>query len=210
MMMRAFSLSQTSKQKLVTFLESKIGIDTDPKVTEYLFIPDPDEDTWTNFVAHLRKRYGRTRRQQVQSLISGTEFDGLQPSAVVALMKEKAGKVSVDDIIKEHIYRRLPVELQRQLAQDHETMTSAELAEAADAFYDKDGRPLHQSTTTGVNMIGGGVSNAPSTPTRASTTSNTSNGFTAAFTVDDHSDINAVRQRQQQKQRHNNNQSTNS
>ena len=85
------------------FLESKIGIDTDPKVTEFLFIPEPDEETWNAFTTHLRKRYGRTRRQQVASLITGTEFDGLQPSAVCALMKEKAGKVSVDDLIKEHI-----------------------------------------------------------------------------------------------------------
>ena len=201
------------------FLESKIGIDTDPKVTEFLFVPDPDETTWTSFITHLRKRYGRTRRQQVQSLITGTEFDGLQPSAVVALMKEKAGKVTVDDIIKEHVYRRLPVELQRQLAQDHETMTADQLAEAADAFYDKDGKPIHSSTTTGVNMIGGGVSNAPSTPTlpsnsssRPSTASSipsSSNGFTAAFNNVDNNDINAVRQRQQQKQRYNNNNNNN-
>ena len=191
------------------FLESKIGIDTDPKVTEYLFIPDPDEDTWKSFTAHLQKRYGRTRRQQVQSLITGTEFDGLQPSAVVALMKEKAGKVTVDDIIKEHVYRRLPVELQRQLAQDHETMTSSELAEAADAFYDKDGRPIHSSTTTSVNSIGGGGSNAPSTPTRPSNSSSNNNGFTAAFNADDDNDINAIRQRQQQKQRYNNNNNNN-
>ena len=190
------------------FLESKIGIDTDPKVTEYLFIPDPDESTWNSFIAHLRKRYGRTRRQQVQSLITGTEFDGLQPSAVCALMKEKAGKITVDDIIKEHIYRRLPVELQRQLAQEHESMTSAQLSELADSFYDKDGKPLHSSTTTSVNNIGGGVSNASSTPTLPPNASNSSS-FTAAFNNDDSNDVNFVRQRQQQKQRYNNNNNNN-
>ena len=197
------------------FLESKIGIDTDPKVTEFLFIPDPDEGTWTDFVTHLRKRYGRTRRQQVQSLISGTEFDGLQPSAVCALMKEKAGKVTVDDIIKEHIYRRLPVELQRQLAQEHESMTAAQLSELADAFYDKDGRPIHSSTAASVNNIGGGVSNnafnpnassnAPSRPSAASSSSSSSNAFTGAFSNDDSNDVNVIRQRQAQKQRYNNN-----
>ena len=196
------------------FLESKIGIDTDPKITEYLFVSDPDENTWTAFVDHLKKRYGRTQRQRVQSLISGTEFDGLQPSAVCALMKEKAGKVTVDDLIKEHIYRRLPVELQRQFAQEYETMTSSQLSELADSFYDKDGRPLHSSTTTSVNTIGGGVSNAPSTPTlhqhyssrpsAAPNSSSSSNGFTGVFN-DDNNDVNAIRQRQAQKQRYNNN-----
>ena len=196
------------------FLESKIGVDTDPKVTEYLFIPDPDETTWASFTSHLRKRYGRTRRQQVQSLITGTEFDGLQPSAVVALMKEKAGKVTVDDIIKEHVYRRLPVELQRQLAQEHETMTATELSELADNFYDKDGRPIHAATSsTSVNAIGGGDSNAfnpnaSSRSTASSNSSSTSNAFTAAFNADDN-DINSVRQRQQQKQRYNNNNNKN-
>ena len=197
------------------FLESKIGIDTDPKVTEYLFVQDPDESTWDDFINHLRKRYGRTRRQQVQSVITGTDFDGLQPSAVCALMKEKAGKITVDDIIKEHIYRRLPVELQRQLAQEHETMTSTQLSELADSFYDKDGKPLHSSTTTSVNSIGGGVSNASSTPTHPPngssrpSTSSSSSSFTAAFSNDDSNDVNAVRQRQQQKQRFNNNNNNN-
>ena len=110
------------------------------------------------------------------------------------------------------------MELQCQLAQDHETMTAAELSEAADAFYDKDGRPIHSSTTTSVNAIGGGgsvnfnpnaSSNVSSRPSTASNSSSSSNGFTGAFN-DDNNDVNVIRQRQAQKQRYNNNNGTGS
>ena len=210
----------TNVKDKFSFIESKIGVNADPKITEFLCTNPPTDATWTNFLAYLRKRYGRTKREQINSLITGTEFDGMKPSAVCASMLEKAGRVTVDDIVKEHLYRRLPVELQRQLAQDAESMTAAELAEVADAYYDKDGRPIHSSTTTGVNTIGGGVSNAPSTPTlpqnyssraaAASNTSSPSSSFTAAFSMDDNNDVNAIRQRQQQKQRYNNNNNNNS
>ena len=185
------------------FLESKIGASADPKVTEFMCTDPPTNATWTSFLTYLRKRYGRTKRQQIQSLITGTEFDGLQPSAVCALMKEKAGRVTVDDIVKEHIYRRLPIDLQRQLAQEAETMTATELSEVADAFYDKDGRPLHATTTTSVNVIGGGVSN-PFNPNASSNGSSVS--YTTAF-EDESTDINVIRARQNQKRQNNNNNS---
>ena len=190
----------TAAKDKFAFIESKIGVNSDPKVTEFLCVNAPTDATWTEFLAYLRKRYGRTKRQQISSLITGTEFDGLQPSAVCSLMKEKAGQVTVDDIIKEHIYRRLPVELQRQLAQDADTMTAAELSELADSFYDKDGRPLHTASNASVNAIGGGGSN-PFNPNAAATASN---NFTGAF-EDEYADVNAVRARQGQKQRFNSN-----
>ena len=183
----------TKAKDKFAFIESKVGVNSDPKVTEFLCVNPQTDATWTDFLAYLRKRYGRTKRQQIQSLISGSEFDGLQPSAVCSLMKEKAGQVTVDDIIKEHIYRRLPVELQRQLAQDAETMSAAELSELADAFYDKDGRPLHTASNSSVNAVAA-ASNSPSS----------ADNFTAAFD-DDYGDVNAVRARQAQKQRYNNN-----
>ena len=190
------------------FLESKIGADADPKITEYFCTSPLTNDTWDEFVAYLKKRYGRTKRQQVQSLISGTEFDGLQPSAVVSLMKEKAGSITIDDIIKEHVYRRLPVDLQRQLAQEADTMTAGEFSELADSFYDRDGRPLHASTSTSVNAIGGGVS-ASINPNASSSSSSSTASFTAAFSQGETNDINAVRARQGQKQRYNNNNNNN-
>ena len=190
--------SITSVKDKFAFLESKIGTSSDPKITEFLCANPLTNATWDNFLAYLRKRYGRTKREQVQSLITGTEFDGLKPSAVCALMKEKAGSVTVDDIMKEHIYKRLPIELQRQLAQEADTLTASELSELADSFYDKDGRPIHATTaSTSVNSVGAS-SNISSTPT----------GFTSAFDADQ-ADVNAIRARQGQKQNYNNSRSYN-
>ena len=194
----------TNVKDKFAFLESKIGTNGDPKITEFLCTNPLTNATWDDFLSYLRKRYGRTKRQQVQSLISGTEFDGLHPSAVCAMMKEKAGSVTIDDILKEHLYRRLPVELQRQLSQEAETMTSTEFAELADSFYDKDGRPLHAApASTSVNVIGGGVTNASFNPNAPSTSSSTNNAYTSAFDADQ-TDVNAVRARQAQKQSFNN------
>ena len=193
----------TNVKDKFAFLESKIGTGSDPKITEFLCVDPPTNATWTDFLTYLRKRYGRTKRQQVQSLITGTDFDGLHPSAICALMKEKAGAVTVDDIVKEQIYRRLPVELQRQLAMEAETLSATELAELADSFYDKDGRPLHSApAATGVNAIGGGVS-ASFNP-NASNFSSASDAYTTAF-EDDPTDIHVVRARKTQQQRDNNN-----
>ena len=196
--------SITAVKDKFAFLESKIGTNTDPKITEFLCVNPPTNATWDEFLIYLRRRYGRTKRQQVQSLISGTDFDGLHPSAVCSMMKEKAGSVTIDDIIKEQLYRRLPVELQRQLAQEYESLTAPEFAELADGYFDKDGRPLHATAAaTGVNSIGGGVSNAPSTPTRPSTSSSTASGFTTAFESES-SDVNAVRSRPRNNNNNNN------
>ena len=202
----AFTRANINKVKdKFAFIESKIGVNADPKVTEYLCTNPLTDATWDDFLTYLRKRYGRTKRQQIQSLITGADFDGLQPSAVCALMKERAGQVTVDDIIKEHIYRRLPIDLQRQLAQEAETLTSSELSELADSFYDKDGRPLHTASNASVNAIGGGVSNTfnPNAAASASNSSSYADSFTGAF-EDDNADINVVRARQGQKQRFNN------
>ena len=186
------------------FLESKIGTNADPKIIEFLCVDPPTNATWSGFLTYLRKRYGRTKRQQIQSLITGTEFDGLQPSAVCALMKEKAGTVTVDDIVKEQIYRRLPVDLQRHLAKEAESMTASELSELADSYYDKDGRPLHSSSDMSVNAIGGGDSNAFNPNASVSNLSSNADAFTSAF-EDDSADINVIRARKSQKQRVNNN-----
>ena len=204
--------SITSIKDKFAFLESKIGTNADPKINEFMCANPLTEDVWDEFILYLRKRYGRTKRQQIQSLISGTEFDGFQPSAVRALMKEKAGSVTVDDIIKEHLYRRLPVELQRQLAQEYESMSSDQFAELADGFFDKDGLPLHiSSSATSVNAIGGGVS-ASFNPNASSSSPSTSCSFTAAFESDT-PDVNAVRGRRAPRQeaapRNNNNNNNN-
>ena len=95
-------------------------------------------------------------------------------------MVEKAGSITVNNIMKEHIYKCLPVDLQRQLAKEMDTMTAAKISEFTDSFYDKDGCPIHSTTTSTVNAIA--APNSPSTP----------DSFTAAFN-NNNSDINSIR-----------------
>ena len=81
-------------------------------------------------------------------------------------------------------------------------MTAAELSELADAFYDKDGRPIHSaSSATGVNAIGGGDS-ASFNPNASSNAPSTTGSFTSAF-ESEQTDVNAVRDRQRPKQTYN-------
>ena len=193
-------------------LESKFDVNTDPLINEFLFETTPTAATWTAFLAYLRKRYGRTTKQQAQSVINGTPRDGRTPSQLVALMKERAGTVTLDDILKEQLLKELPAEVHRQIVDKVDGLTFEQTGELADKWFDKEGKLLlsnastsinnvgshARSSTSAANAIGGGVSNAPSTPTRSSNISST---FSAPFSQDDaETDVNAVRFKQGQRQ----------
>ena len=125
---------------------------------------------------------------------------------------EKIGKASIDDIVKEHVLNGLPVDVKRQLANRVDTMTAKEVADMADNYFDKDGRILHSSSATDVNH----VHSAPTGSVHRVQASQETNcsaaaygdlrppptqpSFTAPFSSQDDSDVNAVRFRQGQRQ----------
>ena len=164
-------------------LENKFDVNADPLINEFLFETAPTAATWTAFLSYLRKRYGRTTKQQAQSVISGTPRDGRTPSQLVALMKERAGTVTLDDILKEQLLKELPPEVHRQIVDKVDSLTFEQTGELADKWFDKEGKQLLADAPASVNNV------------------NTS--FTAAF-EDDSTDINVTRARQGQKQRFNN------
>ena len=164
-------------------LENKFDVNADPLINEFLFETAPTAATWTAFLSYLRKRYGRTTKQQAQSVISGTPRDGRTPSQLVALMKERAGTVTLDDILKEQLLKELPPEVHRQIVDKVDSLTFEQTGELADKWFDKEGKQLLADAPASVNKV------------------NTS--FTAAF-EDDSTDINVTRARQGQKQRFNN------
>ena len=187
-------------------LESKFDVNTDPLINDFLFETTPTAATWDAFLSYLRKRYGRTKKQEAQSVINGTPRDGRTPSQLVAIMKEKAGTVTLDDILKEQLLKELPSEVQRQIVDKVDTLTFEQTGELADKWFDKEGKMLLSNSSSSVNNVvraaanasGGGVSNAPSTPTRPSNISST---FSAPFSQDDvETDVNAVRFKQGQRQ----------
>ena len=183
----------TVKDKFA-FLESNIGIDTDPVINEFLFGDDTDAQ-WTAFKEHLLERYGKTKQQRAQVFLDGIKRDGKRPSAAFSVMKEKMGDITLEDLMKQQILNMLPAEIQLQMEKDltEKDLTAAETAKLADYYYDRDGHVKHSTTTTGVNHLGSSDSSST-----ASASASAAPSFTTPF--DDNSDINAVRFRQQQKQ----------
>ena len=181
-------------------LESKFDVNSDPIVNEFLFREDASDQTWTEFIAYLRKRYGRTTKQQALSVINGTSREGRTPSQLVAIMKEKAGSVTLDDILKEQLLKELPPDIHRQIIDKVDGLTFEQTGELADKWFDKDGKPLLASNHSTVNSVtADGNASRASTP--SSSASASAPDFTAPFDdADTDADVNAVRFRQGQKQ----------
>ena len=175
-------------------LESKFDVNADPVVNEFLFKDDATEQTWTDFLEYLRKRYGRTTKQQALSVINGTSRDGRTPSQLVAVMKEKAGSVTLDDVLKEQLLKELPPEIHRQIIDKVDGLTFEQTGQLADKWFDKDGKPLLATNPSTINNV-----TRPPTPSPAASAS--ASDFTAPFEdPDEEADINAVRFRQGQRQ----------
>ena len=189
-------------------LESKFDVNADPIVNEYLFNADANAETWTSFLEYLRKRYGRTTKQEALSVINGTPREGRTPSQLVAIMKEKAGKVTLDDVLKEQLLKELPPDIHRQIVDRVDGLTFEQTGELADKWFDRDGKPLLSATPSTVHSV-----DAHPNPPRPSTSSSATSAAAAAQDRDDFSnftplfenpdtdpDINAIRFRQGQKQ----------
>ena len=186
-------------------LESKFEVNADPIVDGYLFGEATDE-TWTAFLTYLRTRYGPTTKDRALSVLNGTPREGRTPSQLVAVMKDKAGTVSLDDILKEQLLKQLPQDVLKHIVDRVDSLTCDETAKLADAWFDKDGKPLLPTNATSVHNVDSFASRPPTRAEHPSTTSSTASAaaeasFTPAFDADDQdTDINAVRFRQGQKQ----------
>ena len=181
-------------------MELKFDCNVDVTINDFLYNTTPTDETWRQFLDHLRHLYGRTRKQEATSLINGTPRDGKRPTAHYALMLEKAGKATIDDILKEHLLNGLPLEVKRQLSGKVENMSAKEVAKMADDFFDKEGRMLHSTPATDVNHVNASSNHSHSSSSSAPTAPQP---FTEPFPTDEETDVNAVRFRQGQRQHFN-------
>ena len=144
--------SITSPKDKFAFLETKIDINLNPKLNEFLFGPQTTE-RWEQFLQYLRKEYGPTRQPQAASLLNGICRDGRRPSQFLAQIEEKTKDLTLDDIRKEVIFRDLPPQVCHALASHVVEKSAKELAEMADAYFDKDGKHLHTTAASTVYAV---------------------------------------------------------
>ena len=197
-------LSITDPKLKFANLDEKIPADSDPKINEFMW-GAPTTARWDEFIAYLRKKHGRTTKTKAVSVIEGTERDGRCPSQLWAVMLDKADDVTLDDILKEQLLRRLSKDIKGHLQDRIKGKTGKQVADMADEYFDEQGNELNRPASS-VNSIRPALkkTEAPSsTPTTSSTRAAESSDFTTAYADDEDSDINAVRFRQGQKQHFN-------
>ena len=142
----------TTPEEKFAHLESKIAVDLNPKLNEFLF-GDATAAKWTEFIQYLRDEYGATKRQKAAKLLNGIRRDGRRPSQLFATIKEQTKGISVDDIHKEMIMRELPTDVQRAMAQKIDTMTAEQTANLADAYFDREGHQLFKQKEVSINEV---------------------------------------------------------
>ena len=141
----------TAANEKFAHLESKIGVDEDPKISEFLY-GAKTEVQWQQFISYLKEQYGKTKAQMAGSIIDGTSRDGRKPSQLLAVIKDKAGTITLDDVMKEMVIRQLPPEVHRTILEASEDLNAEETAKMADRYFGPDGKPLHKSSST-INAV---------------------------------------------------------
>ena len=70
----------------------------------------------------------------------------------MALLKDQVDDVTIEDILKVHLYSELPQSVRENLSDKLASLNSDELAKAADAFFNRDGT-LRASNNRSVNAV---------------------------------------------------------
>ena len=180
-------------QAKFAFLESKFDVKSDPKINKYLYGEQTAAD-WTEFLDYLREKYGRTRRQEVYTILNGTPREERKPSQLLELIKERAGGTTLDDIYKELVLKEMPKDLKLLVAAQVEGLNAEKTAKYLDKYFDAKGKVLHSEPTTSVNHV---TSSKPPPQQQQQKSS-----FTSPFPndADPEPEVNAVRFKSGQRQ----------
>ena len=79
--------------------------------------------------------------------LDGSKHNGLRPSDHLALIRDQAKDVSIDDLQKQLILRGLPSDVRQLLQHKVEQLDATATAELADAHFDKDGERLDSGSS---------------------------------------------------------------
>ena len=181
-------------------LDEKIEVTSDSKINA-LFNGTPTNEKWDQLLAYLKKKHGKTTKQRARTVIEGTERDGRTPSQLWELMKDKAGEITLDDVMTEQLLRRLPAEVRGHLRDKIVGKSGEQVAELADAYFDPDGKQIDKSNAT-VNSVRNSSmkqttsqsNRSPTRKIRSPSRQPETTAFTPTFEEnDDAADVNAVR-----------------
>ena len=134
------------------YLQSKFDVSFNPRINTFLY-GDATAEAWEAFVDYLREEYGPTIRQRAQRYINDFPRNGLRPSQHLALLQEETKDVTIDDVQKEIVLRGVPAHIRQIMGKSVEQLSANEVAEQADAFFDREGRLLEKSPPASVNRI---------------------------------------------------------
>ena len=193
----AFTRSHiTEARTKFAYMDKIFQASSDPIINN-LLCGEQTGEKWTELLDHLREQHGRTMMMKAYSIINGVPREGRRPSALAAVMEEKAGNVTLDDVMKENLLKELPVKVRDLLASEVDSLNFKETAKLADKHFDKDGKLKNVgSSASSISS----VQQQQQQQQRASGP-NEATSFTEAFSQDaDASDVNAVRFRQGEKQ----------
>ena len=123
------------------FLENKFPVGSNPAVDAFLYGP-ATEDAWSDFVSYITNEYGRTVRQEAQFIRGQHSRDGRRPTQMLAHLKEKVKRVTIDDILKEIVISSLPADVQQMVVERVKDLSSEQTASIADNYFDQEGKPL--------------------------------------------------------------------
>ena len=134
------------------WLETKFPVGADPNIDEFLY-GTATQAEWTNFLAYLRKEYGKTKQQKAAIILDGLKRDGRRPSQYIATLDDKTKDVTIDDLKKEMLLREMPADIRRMLQERIENVTAKEAAKIADSYFDADGKPKHGTGASTVSAV---------------------------------------------------------
>ena len=133
------------KQKFA-FLESIIGVNMGPTVNSFMF-GEASQANWEAFLCHLKDTFGPTKQMRCSTFLDGVKRDRRRPTEYLALIRDKAKDVTIDDLEKQLVFRGLPQDVQKLIQDKLEGKNALETAQLADQHFDQQGRPLNSEAS---------------------------------------------------------------
>ena len=188
------------------FLEKMFHAKDDSRINAFMWGTHTNA-TWNEFITYLKERYGRTVKQEVQTLLEGVPREGRRPTALAELIKELTPRVTIDDVRKEILLKQMPASVRQHLNDKLDDLDFEEMAIACDKHFDQNGKLKESGSASAVNHISNLRQPRPQQhqqhPQQQQTPSTSS--FTNPFPAQDdlETDVNAVRFRDGQRRDYN-------